>query len=32
VQGQVLDLMDFEPIVRDVRPMPDHLFEPTGLG
>lgn len=28
VHTQVLGQMDFKPIVRDVRPMPDHLFEP----
>ena len=26
LQTQVLDLMDFEPIVGDVRPMPPHVF------
>jgi len=27
VQTQVLGLMDFKPIVRDVRSMPGHVFE-----
>lgn len=26
LQTQVLDQMDFEPIVREVQPMPEHLF------
>jgi len=32
VRKQVLDLMDFEPIVRTVRAMPEHLFKPPGVG
>jgi propionate CoA-transferase len=26
LQRQVLDLMEFQPIVREVRPMPAHVF------
>ncbi len=32
VHRQVLDLMDFSPIVCQVRPMPAHLFEQAGAG
>src|SRR5688500_8064230 len=28
LQTQVLDLMDFRPVIRDVRPMPAHVFGP----
>ncbi|MEZ6060636.1 MAG: CoA-transferase [Planctomycetaceae bacterium] len=27
LQTQVLDVMEFRPVIRDVRPMPAHLFE-----
>ena len=31
MQSQVLDMMDFKPIVGKVKPMPDHLFKQTGV-
>ncbi len=30
LQKQVLDLMEFKPIIRDVRPMPAHVFAKSG--
>jgi propionate CoA-transferase len=30
LQKQVLDLMDFSPIIRAVRPMPAHVFSKSG--
>lgn len=30
LQKQVLDLMEFQPIIRDVRPMPAHVFSKSG--
>jgi len=29
LQRDVLDAMEFEPILRDVRPMPEHVFTPS---
>ena len=28
VQSQILDQMEFAPLIRSVKPMPEHLFQP----
>jgi propionate CoA-transferase len=31
LQRDVLDRMEFAPLIRDVRPMPDHVFQPGAV-